>query len=372
MGNNWQAIRAEFPALAEWTYLNSATFGQVPRRAVAAIEAHFAHRDELACADFMSWFDEMDGLRALVARLISASAADIAFIPNASSALSLLLGGIDWRAGDQVVTLAHEFPNHYYYPANLGGAGVEFVETQWERFYDSLTPRTRAVVLSEVNYSTGFRAPVAEIAPELRRRGILFYVDGTQSTGALRFDVSRIQPDLFAVHGYKWMLCPNGAGFMYVSPVLRERLQPNIIGWRSDTRWRTPESLHHGAPEFSSTAEKYEGGMLTFSVLYAMRAVIEMMLEIRPEAIEARVLELAAKTREVLRASGARVLCDELPHHDAQVVCARFADRDASAVAKQLASQKVLVAARQGMLRVSPHFYNNEDDLDRLAAALRS
>ena len=342
MGNDWSLIRAEFPALAEWTYLNTATFGQVPRRAVAALNGHLARRDRYACSDFMQWFDDADRIRELAARLTGCTAADIAFVPNASSALSLLLGGLDWRAGDQIVTLAHEFPNHYYYPAHLSGAGVEFVETPWEGFWDALTPRTRVVALSEVNYSTGFRAPLDEIAPELRRRGILLYVDGTQSTGALRFDIARIQPDLFAVHGYKWMLSPNGAGFMYVSPALRQRLQPNVIGWRSHKDWRNPERLHHGVPEFREEAEKYEGGMITFAVLYAMGAVIEMMLDIGPGAIERRVLELAEGVRGILEGAGAI-----LPEY-----------------------RSPIVAARHDYLRVSPHFNNNEDDIARLERAL--
>jgi len=372
MENNWTLVRAGFPALSDWTYLNTATFGQVPRRAVAAVEEHFARRGRYACGDFMDWFDDMDRIRELAARLIHCTAADIAFVPNASSALSLLLGGLDWRPGDEVVTLAHEFPNHYYYPSHLGGSGVRFVETGWDRFYDSLGPRTRVVALSEVNYSTGFRAPLEEIAPELRRRGILLYVDGTQSTGALVFDVGRIQPDLFAVHAYKWMLSPNGAGFMYVSPALRDRLAPNVIGWRSHKDWRNPERLHHGAPEFKTEAEKYEGGMITFSVLYAMGAVMEMMLELGTEAIERRVLDLAGKTRALLRRRGARLLADELPHHDSQVVCGAIGGRDASALVRCLADRRVLVAARQGNLRVSPHFYNDESDLERLEEALAS
>ena len=113
-----------------------------------------------------------------------------------------------------------------------------------------------------------------------------------------------VQPDMLAVHGYKWLLCPNGAGFMYVRPALRERLPPNIVGWRSHFDWRSVDNLHHGVPEPTSRAEKYEGGMLPFALIYAMQASIEMMLEIGPDAIERRVLELAHQTREILRENG--------------------------------------------------------------------
>jgi len=370
MPTDWPEIRAEFPSLAEWTFLNTATFGQMPRRAAEAVARHFARRDEFACSDFMRWFDDSDRIRARIAQFIHCQPSDIAFIQNASAGLSLLLGGLDWKNGDQIVTLEDEFPNHYYYPSHLRGCGVEFVETAWDGFCAALGPRTRLVAISTVNYSTGFRPPLEAISDELKRRGILLYLDGTQSLGALRFDVSRIRPDLFAVDAYKWLLSPNGAGFMYVSPELRERLAPAVIGWRSHRDWRNHENLHHGTPQFASEAEKYEGGMLPFALLYSMDAVIEMMQSIGPERIEQRVLELAAKTRDVLRNAGAVLPSDSNPHYDSQIVTARFAGRDASSIARDLQARKVLVAARHGNLRVSPHFYNDESDLARFAEAL--
>ena len=370
MSVDWAAVRAEFPALARWTYLNTATFGQMPRRAVAAMQAHLARRDDLACADFMSWFDDADGIRALAARLVHCLPEDVAFVPNASSAFSLLVGGIDWQPGDRIVTLRDEFPNHYYFPCSLAARGVEFVEADHAELREAVTPRTRLVALSTVNYSTGLRPPLEDLSAFLRERGVLLYVDGTQSLGALEFDLGRVPADMFAVHGYKWLLSPTGAGFMYVSPALRERLAPGVMGWRSDSNWRRPEDLRHGAPELTAAAERYEGGMLAFPVLYAMAASIEMMLEIGPERIERRVMELAECVRAILRRAGADVLSDRLPHHDSPVVAARFPGRDPSALAGELKARNVLVSARHGNLRISTHFYNDETDLERLAAAL--
>ena len=368
---DWERIRAEFPALARWTYLNTATIGQMPRRGEEAVAAHFARRSGLAGTDFMDWFDDADRLRAAIARLVHGAPEDVAFVPNASTAFSLLLGGIDWQPGDRIVTLAGEFPNHYYYPSWLAQRGVEFVETEYARLREAVTPRTRLAALSSVNYSTGFRAPLEEIGALLRAHGALLYVDATQSVGALEFDTARLRPDLLAVHGYKWLLSPTGAGFMYVSPSLRGRLAPGVMGWRSDRGWRDPERLRLGVPEFSDAAEKYEGGVLPFPALYALEAAVGMMLEIGPAAIERRVLELAQGARAVLRRAGAILLSDEAPHHDSQIVCGRFPAGDASAIARELKARHVLVAARQGNLRVSPHFYNNEADLERLGETLR-
>jgi cysteine desulfurase / selenocysteine lyase len=363
MSVDWGAVRQEFPALANWTYLNTATFGQLPRRTTEAVAKHFLHRNELACSDFLEWFDDLERLRGKIGRLIHCASEDIAFIPNASTALGILLAGLDWRPGDRILTLEHEFPNNLYAPGLLNRAGVEPVECTWERFYDSVDSRTRLVAISSANYNTGFAPPLAQIADFLRERDVLLYIDGTQSLGALTFDASRIQPDMFAVHAYKWMISPNGAGFMYVHPKLRQRLRPNVLGWRSHRDWRNVDNLHHGVPELAKSAEKYEGGGLPFALLFAMEASIDLMLEIGPELIEQRVLDLAGKAREMLREKGASV-----EEWRSTIVAARFKSLDVSALARQLKGKRVLVAARRGQLRVSPHFYNNEQDLATLSS----
>src|ERR1700722_14140866 len=162
------------------------------------------------------------------------------------------------------------------------------------------------------------------------------------------------------------MTSPTGARFMSASPELRQRLRPNVLGWRSHRDWRNVDNLHHGVPELAASAEKYEGGSVGFALIYAMEASLDLMFEIGPDVIEQRVLSLAEKTREIVRCYGARVdLCGS------PIVAARFENRDVSALAKALKERGVLVSARRGNLRVSPHFYNNEQDLETFAGALR-
>ena len=366
MTPDWQEIRGEFPALSKWTHLNTATFGQLCRRTTEAVAQHFARRDEFACWDFVSWYDDADRIRAAIARLIHCDGDDITFVPNAATALAMLLNGLPWKAGDRIVTLEHEFPNNLYGPHLLQRLGVETVEVEWKRFYDAIDPRTRLVVLSSANYTTGFIPPLEEIGAFLRQRGVLFYVDGTQSVGGLRFDCSRVQPDVLAVHAYKWLLSPTGSGFAYISPQLRRQLAPTVVGWRSHSDWRNVDQLHHGVPEFAERAEKYEGGAISFPLVYALGASVDMMLEIGPDIIEARVLELADQVRaSVQRAGGEPVSANS------HIVTARFENRDPSQMARALKDRGILVAARRGLLRISPHFYNNEEDIARLEAALR-
>jgi len=145
----------------------------------------------------------------------------------------------------------------------------------------------------------------------------------------------------------------------------RRELTPTVVGWRSDAGWRRVASLNHGEPVFAEAAEKFEGGMIPFPSLYGMGAVLEMLLETGMDVIEARVLALAAKTRTMLTALGAQVNTDA-----SQIVTAHFEGIEAAELAAKLKARKIFVSARHGRLRVSPHFYNNEDDIETLRAAL--
>lgn len=365
MTHDWNLLRTEFPALAHWTYLNTATYGQMPQCARHVMCRHLARRDELACSDYIEWFDDMDAIRASCAQLVNCNASDLAFVINAATGLGALLQGLTWKSGDEVLTLDDEFPNQLYVSSTLARFGAKLRAVPWSQFYESLNDRTRLVVLSTVNYATGFRLPLEEISQFLQARGVLLYVDGTQSVGALQFDVQRVRPSVLCVDAYKWMLSANGAGFLYVDPKLRQRLPATVVGWRSDQNWRSVGSLNHGEPVFADAAEKYEGGMLSFPSIYGMGAVVDLMLQIGPAAIEARVLELATKTRAMLCGLGAEVNADE-----SQIVTAKFRDRDSGELAQSLQERRILVSARHGRLRVSPHFYNNETDIETLRLAL--
>ena len=378
MASDWNQVRRQFPVLEKWVYLNSATFGPVPQCAVEAANRHWRHRDEQACSDFLDWFSDADRVRGKAARLIGAQPADIAFVPSAGAALSWLMQGIGWRPGDQVLTLAHEFPNNLYYPLVWRERQVESIEAplpqgrfDLDDFLSLLTARTRLVLLSTVNYSTGLRPPLKEIGGALRERGVLFYVDATQSLGALRLDAKSAAISFLALHGYKWMLSPTGIGFACIPAEVRQWLSPSIYSWRSHQDWRNVDRLHHGAPELPEAAMRYEGGVLNFPGIYAMEAVLDLIASLGAEAIEQRVLQLAAKTRDVLRSRGGVLLAGQHPYYESPIVTAQFPGVDMSKLAVELKRRRIVVAARQGNLRVSPHFFNNEEDLGELDEALR-
>ena len=338
---------------------------------------HFTARDELASLDFPEWFDRLDRIRGKIGQLIGAEAADIAFCPSAAAGLSWLLRGIDWRGGDEVVALDHEFPNNLYAPLLLDARGVRFrplpaprARFDPELVLDAIGPRTRLVLLSSVNYSNGLRAPLEVLSPELRDRGVLLCVDATQSVGALRLDLRAVPADYLVVHGYKWMMAPPGAGFAYIPAETRAWLSPSIVSWRSHSSWRDYESLHHGRPDLPTEAAKFEGGVQAFALLFALEACVDLILECGPGAIEQRVLDLAGECRAILRAHGGLVPGGPDESCDSQIVTASFPGRDPLRLQDALSSRRVAVSVRKGSLRVSPHFFNNRDDLQRLSEAL--
>lgn len=365
MTRDWRAVRAEYPALEGRAFLNTATFGQLSRNTVAAMTRHLAHRDETACMDFLDWFEDHDRLRAKLASFVGARTSDVAFSPNAAAALGLLVSGLDWRPEDEFLTLEGEFPNNLYAPHYMGSRGATGREVPWDRLLDSISDRTRAIAISTANYATGFRPPLEELSAECRRHDILLYVDATQTLGAFRFNFASLQPAILAVNCYKWMLAPNGAAFFAMREDVRRRIAPLAVGWRSDRDWRNVDQLHHGSPRLSESAERYEAGMLPSALLYGLEASLDRMIELTPEEIEARVMEIATGARKMLEAAGGRIA-----HPDTAILAACFAGRDASELSRRLKERGVLVSARHGLLRVSTHFYNDFSDLTALESAL--
>lgn len=372
MTTDWNAVRTHFPALGEWTYLNTATYGLVPSVAVEAITEHFEQRNRTASLDFLSWFDRADRIRAKIARWFGGAPEDVAFIPSAGVGLSWLLHGRSWKPGDRILTLENEFPNNIYAPALLGRLGVEVDRVPGgggfdpARLLDSFTDDTRMVLISALDYASGLRAPLADIGREARRRGALFVVDGTQGAGAIPLDVDELAIDAFLCHAYKWMCSPSGVGFLYVSPDARKEVAPTAVSWRSHRDWREVDNLHHGSPDVPDEAAKLEGGILNFAGLFAMEAVLDLFFSIGRDELFGRVDWITAETQQTLRDAGGVPSCDESQHFDSPVVTAAFEGLDVSEMAGALRQGGVAVSARHGKLRVSPHFYNDENDLAAL------
>ena len=210
MITDWPTIRAQFPVLKEWAYLNTATFGPLPTCAVEAAANHFRRRDREACLDFLDWYTDADAVRAQAAELIGAEPDDVAFIPNTATALSWVVNGIRWTPGDHVVTLPHEFPNNEYFARVLEQRGIKYTQAalpdglfSMDKFLAEITERTRLVILSSVELfdrpssaaeGNRPRAPRAQrIVLSGRHAGRRGAQDGRQNGSARRARRARLQ-----------------------------------------------------------------------------------------------------------------------------------------------------------------------------------
>lgn len=364
--------RDEFPSCRNAVHMNHAGIAPIPRRVAAAVEAFTREALVLDYSVYARWERRAQEVRALFARLIGARAEEIAFVRNTSEALSLVANGLDWRRGQNVVLVADEYPSNVYPWFGLARWGVEtrFVTRPQLRFtVDDIAPlvdgHTRVVSISEVDWQSGFRVDLSAIGSFCRERGILFCVDGIQSIGALRTDVTAAAIDCLAAGGHKWLLAPEGCGCLFVSTEVAERLQPVLLGWKSVSNAERYLPYHFN---LRTDAARFEAGSPSHLGIHALGAALELLLEVGPETIERRVLETTAKLAEGLRRRGATIVS---PWGD----CERsgilnFRLGDTTGLHAALTRAGVICRKRMGGVRLAPHFYNDDSDVEHVLDAV--
>jgi selenocysteine lyase/cysteine desulfurase len=267
-----------------------------------------------------------------------------------------------------------EFPSNVYPWMQLAERGVGLRQVperdgriDTDELLGMLDERTRMVALSSVQYASGFRSDLARIGAACRERGILFVVDGIQSLGALTHDVERECVDVFAASSHKWLLGPEGIGLLYVSDRVIEQVCPVRSGWRSMRRmfeWGDMEL------DFAEGARRFETGTLNAYGIVALGRALEIFLEIGAAELERRVLALADRAAAGLADLGFQVISSRRPGETSGIVAALHPRHAAGELVKYLAKQDVVVAARMGRFRVSAHFYNSFDEIDRMLREL--
>jgi selenocysteine lyase/cysteine desulfurase len=370
----WQAWRDEFPSTSRATHFNHAGVSPISKRVAAAVRAFAEEALVLDAAVQRRWEARTAEIRASFARLIGAAADEIAFVKNTSEGLSLIAAGVDWRAGDSVIAVEGEYPANVYPWWGLRRWGVQTrmvaPRNKLIRVDDIAAmadDRTRVVAVSFVDWSSGARNDLAAIGAWCRERGVLFCVDGIQGVGAVRVDVERAGIDCMAAGGHKWLLAPEGCGCLYVSRRVVDRLQSVLLGWKSVSNADIYFPYHF---EPRPDAGKFEPGSPSTLSAVGLGAALDLLLEIGPEAIERRVMQLTATLAEGLRRRGAVILSPWGDEQRSGIVVFQPAGDDPQQLCEALNAAGVVVRVRGGGIRVAPHFYNNEDDLQKLFAVL--
>lgn len=372
---DWADFRSCFPVTASWAFLDHAAVAPLPRASADAIAAWAADAAANGVATEARWLARVEEVRRAFGTLLGADPLDLAFVKNTSEGVCFVAEGLNWRGGDNVVTVEDEYPANVYPWLNLAGRGVELrrVPSRQGRveladLADAMDARTRLVTLSFVEYASGFRNDLAAAAEMCRRRGALFFVDAIQGLGAFPLDVSALGIDFLAADGHKWLLGPEGAGVFYVRRELVERLHPISVGWHS-----VVGAWDFGTIDFrlKPHAGRWESGTFNLPGLVGLGASVELLLSAGVAAVEARILELTDRLCEQAPGAGWAVYSSRRGDERSGIVSLLPpAGRAAASAVKWLKQRGVVVNHRAGRLRVSPHAYNTADEIDHLVRLL--
>ncbi len=367
-------IRALFPALSRSVYFNHASTGPLPLTGVEAVAGYCRRQAETGQVPFEEAEAAVEQTRALLAELLRVAPETVAFTKNTSAGVTIAIGSIEWRAGDSVVLMEDDFPTvtypfHYLLP----DVQKRFCTSRQladgpEAVFSLVDSRTRMVAVSWVHFLTGRRFDVAAICRFCRERGIVTVIDAIQGTGVVDCDWEAVGADFVVSHGAKWLLSPQGSGFMRVHPDTLPRLRPCNLGWLS-AGWRDFNDIFTLKP-MKTGAARYEEGTKNYLAIYGLRESLRILLGAGAVEVERRVRLLCARLRAGLAACGFEIVTPGESERSAGIVTCRRPGEDCAVLVQRLADAGMVCSLRENQLRISPHFYNTEDEVDRFVAVL--
>jgi selenocysteine lyase/cysteine desulfurase len=373
---DWESIRKDFPITERYVYLNHAGVSSLSKHTMKAVEDYLAVISEYgitreACNRFAR---VTAGTRIKLAKLMNADFDEIAFVKNTTQGILIAANGIDWREGDNVVTAGIEFPANIYPWLNLERRGVKtkFVQEKdsripVEEIERAIDDRTRAVSISFVEFASGFRNDMEAIGQICRKKGIFFVVDAIQGLGALDIDVKKCNIHILSSDGHKWLMGPEGIGCFYCSKDILDELVPNNVGWNSVIN--EADYLDYDLT-LRPNARRFEEGSLNIMGIYALGAAAGQILDIGIQNVEKRVLELTDFAIQKLKEKDYQIVSSLVPEERSGIVCFRSQKHSSAELFKLLTDNNIAVADRAQSVRISPHFYNSEEEIEHMMEVL--
>ena len=369
-------LRALFPITERALYLNHAAVSPPPITTIRAVEDQLKDVHENGSTNFRNWLAVKEQARQLLANLLGARPEQVAFMRNTSDALSTVANGLNWRRGDNIVTFTREFPSNIYPWLRVRDAfGVE-VRMCCERggridfaeLSSLVDHNTRIVAISHVQYASGFRMDLGRLGRLARQHDALFVVDVIQALGVVRADVEAEFIDVAAGAGHKWLLSPEGVGYLYLSDRARERIEPTLVGWISVPN---PDDYFNFEQGWNRGALAWETGTGPSALIHGFKASLDLLTRFGVQNIANYLEELTDDLCERLAAKRYEVVSSRAPGEKSQIVCIRHLDGlTAMALYHQLNTQKIITAPRGDRLRIAPHFYNTHAEIEDFVAAL--
>jgi cysteine desulfurase/selenocysteine lyase len=364
-------LPAEFPLDPSLCYLNHAAIGPWPKR-TAQVVAAFAQKNMLrGGTDYPEWLAVETRLRERIARWIgAASPEDIALTKNTSEGLSTIAAGLDWQSGDEIVGVAHDFISNRMVWEALADRGVAFrtvdvlsADDPEGALIDAMSDQTRLVAVSTVNYAIGLRLDLERVSAACREHGALLSVDAIQSLGALPFDLQKLDADFVTCGGHKWLLAPEGLGFFYCRPTLRETLSLRQYGWAMR---ESPYDFDAENWQPARSARRFESGTPNMMAIQALDASLSLFEEIGSAEVQRRLEENVGWLDAALAAiPGIEILTPREAHRRAGILTFRSATMPGAELHRALMARSVICSARAGGVRFAPHFYTSKDALER-------
>jgi cysteine desulfurase/selenocysteine lyase len=369
-------LRALFPVTGRVNYLNHAAVSPPPRPTIDAIQSQLADVSENGSVNFRDWLAVKERARRLVAAMLGAQPDQVAFMRNTSDGLSTVANGLDWRAGDNLVTFRREFPSNVYpwlRARDTFGVEVRLCEERdgridLDELIGLIDDKTRIVAVSHVQFGSGFRADLERLGRAARVHGALLVVDVIQSLGVVPIDVTAELVDVAAAAGHKWLLTPEGVGLLYLSARARERIRPTLVGWTSVPN---PDDYANFEQGWNRGTLAWETGTAPISIIHGLEASLKLLNEVGVVKIQAHLEMLTDHLCERLRNTGYEVVSSRRAGEKSQIVCIRHLNGLSSMdLYTHLKQRNIITAPRGDRLRIAPHLYNTLEEIDELVNCL--
>jgi cysteine desulfurase/selenocysteine lyase len=373
---NPSKYRKEFPFTNKVTFLNHASFGPLPQRSWNATQEYYKYLrlEKTEDIDKVS-FRKLDEIRILLAKMIHAKPAEIGFAPNTSYGLNVAAWGLNLKPGDKILISDVEFPANVYPWVNLKqkGVNIKFIPSKnrnfdIDNFVKAIDRRTKVLSISFVQFFNGFKNDLKTIGKICKEKDIFFVVDGIQGIGSVDLDVKECKIDLLSCGGQKWLLSSLGTGFFYLSSQAKIKINPTFFSWLAvDWKLKFSDLLKFDLPPFPSV-RKFEMGTYPYSLIWTMYSSLQLFSEIGIKNIESHNLKLLDLLIEHLRRKDYQIKSSLESKHRSSILA--FSGRKTRSLYEELLKNKILVSFREGNIRVSPHFYNTEEEIGKLIELL--
>jgi cysteine desulfurase/selenocysteine lyase len=372
--------RQEWFEIEDATYLNLAGQSPMPKVAVRAVQAAIEWKKFPQRIPDSAFFDVPNRIRTSIAKLIGAQPEDIALTSGASTGMSAVAYGLNWRAGDEILTAAREFPLQYatWKPMEAReGIKLNIVSPR-DRFLTAddviaaLTPKTRLVSISLVRFDNGVLLDAARIATACHAQGALLLLDASQGCGAVPINVQTLGVDFLVSAGYKFLLGPFGTGFFWVKPEHVANMRPGPFYWMAAKGVDNFASMDFANPTPAPSGRRWDvAETANYFNHAALDASVEFVLQAGPETVAAHGRNLTELLYQRLPRDRCVPTSPLDPAQRGPYACfaARVLEKTV-ALYDRLRKENIIVSLREGSIRVSPYLFNTERDIDRLISVI--